>query len=344
MRLLEIIADVGHTDTLKGIADQFEITDYWWGAESEEGRRSFRMLVGDEQRQGVMDALQNVLGPSEDARIVVVPVDTVLPRPDEDEEAGRKRRVAATREELYTQIEAGTRLDTNYLLLTALSTVVAAIGLIADNVAVVVGAMVIAPLLGPNIALAFGTSLGDGALAWRALKTGLAGLGLAFGLSLSLGLAFTLSQGNGLAWPVDIPSEEIRARTDVGLDGVALALASGAAAVLSLTTGLSSTLVGVMVAVALLPPTATIGLTLGTGHPALATGAGLLLAVNVVCVILAAKVVFLAKGVRPRTWYERQKARQSTVAYLAFWAALLGVLLAVIYLRHELVVQSAGLQ
>jgi len=65
-------------------------------------------------------------------------------------------------------------------------------------------------------------------------------------------------------------------RTDVGLDSVALALASGAAAVLSLTTGVSSTLVGVMVAVALLPPTLAVGILLGDGRWELAAGAMLM--------------------------------------------------------------------
>jgi len=328
MRLIEIVADAGHTDTLSGIADQQEVTDYWWGAPADDGRRSFRMLVNDHVRQPVMDALQNVFGGSENVRIVVLPVDAYLPREAETDGHAAK----ATREELYTQIEKGARIDSNYLLLTLLSTVVASIGLIEDNVAVVVGAMVIAPLLGPNIALAFGSSLGDGDLIWEALKTGMVGLGLAFLLSLAI----------GLAWPVDIDggrvllaSSEILARTDVGLDGVALALASGAAAVLSLTTGLSSTLVGVMVAVALLPPTASMGMLVGNGHLELAAGAGLLLAVNVVCVIVSAKLVFLAKGVTPRTWYERRKARQSRLIYGVVWAALLVVLLLVLYARHR---------
>lgn len=328
MRLIEIVADAGHTDTLSSIADQHEITDYWWGAPADDGRRSFRMLVNDRSRQPVMDALQNILGASENTRIVVMPIDAVLPREEEDSQQA----AAATREELYSQIERGARIDSNFLLLTFLSTVVASIGLIEDNVAVVVGAMVIAPLLGPNIALAFGSSLGDGRLILKALKAAGAGLGLAFLLSL----------GIGLAWPVDIGrgtmllgSTEILARTDVGIDGVVLALASGAAAVLSLTTGLSSTLVGVMVAVALLPPTATLGMLAGAGHLHLAGGAGLLLAVNVVCVIVAAKLVFMAKGVKPRTWYERRKARQSTLVYGAFWVALLVVLLLVMYARHR---------
>lgn len=328
MRLIEIVADAGHTDTLSSIADQNEITDYWWGAPADDGRRSFRMLVNDHARQPVMDALQGLFAGSENVRIVVLPVDTYLPRePEDDGHAAR-----ATREELYAQIEKGARIDSNFLLLTFLSTVVAAIGLIEDNVAVVVGAMVIAPLLGPNIALAFGSSLGDGDLVWKALRAALTGLGLAFGLSM----------GIGLLWPVDIArgdmllaSSEILARTDVGLDGVVLALASGAAAVLSLTTGLSSTLVGVMVAVALLPPTATMGMLFGAGQPQLAVGAGLLLAVNVVCVIVAAKLVFMAKGVRPRTWYERRKARQSTLIYGLTWLVLLAILLAIVYARHR---------
>jgi len=95
-------------------------------------------------------------------------------------------------------------------------------------------------------------------------------------------------------------------------------------------------LVGVMVAVALLPPTATLGLMVGAGQINLAFGAGLLLAVNVVCVNLAAKVVFLFRGVRPRTWLEKRKARQSMMAYIIFWLISLAVLILAIYLRTHL--------
>ena len=133
-----------------------------------------------------------------------------------------------------------------------MSTIVAAIGLLEDNVAVVIGAMVIAPLLGPNIALSFATSLGEGKLLWSALKSNVIGMFVALILSVLI----------GLLWPLNFDSHELMARTDVGMDGIVLALVSGAAAVLSLTSGLSSALVGVMVAVAILPPTATLGLML----------------------------------------------------------------------------------
>lgn len=229
----------------------------------------------------------------------------------------------AIRETLYATIEKSTRLDVNFLILVALSTIVAAIGLIKSNVAVVIGAMVIAPLLGPNLARGLGTALGDTSLMWKAIRAN----------GVGIGLAFLLSLGIGLIWPVNIGSHELMARTDVQLDSIALALASGAAAVLSMTTGLSSVLVGVMVAVALLPPTATLGLMLGSGQYQYAIGAGLLLAVNIVCVNLVAKIVFLAKGIHPRTWWEKKKATRAMTLYLLIWVVPLVLLVAAISLR-----------
>jgi uncharacterized hydrophobic protein (TIGR00341 family) len=327
MRIIEIIANAGHLDTLAGIAEQNGVDDFWSTPPGEDGRCSYRMLVNDASRQAVIDTLQNVLGAGESARIIIQPVEAVLPRSKDDRESGKPAAGSGgqTREELYDSIQRGARLDVTYLMLVALSTVVASIGLIEDNVAVIIGAMVIAPLLGPNISLAFSASLGDMQLLWQSLKTNLAGIGLALAMSIV----------TGAVWQDKIQSSEILVRTDVGLAGVALALASGAAAVLSLVTGLSSTLVGVMVAVALLPPTATLGMMLGSGQLSLAAGAGLLLAVNVVCINLAAKLMFLYRGVKPRTWLEKSKARQSVVISIAFWFVALGLVLVAIFLRHQ---------
>ena len=327
MRLIEVIADAGNVDTILGIAAQQQASDYWPGPDTGDGRKAVRLLVRPEQTQAVLDALQSALGTGERTRIVVLPVEATLPRPAEpekDEAREAARRTASSREELYNSIERNARLDRNYFILVLLSTVVATIGLIEDNVAVVIGAMVIAPLLGPNLALALGAALGDAPLMLRALKTNIAGV------AITLVLSFLI----GLIWPVNIASHELLARTDVGLDSVALALASGAAAVLSITTGLPSVLVGVMVAVALMPPAATLGLMLGTAQFQMAIGAGLLLAVNIVSVNLAAKLVFLIQGVRPRTWFEKQKAQQSLLAYIVFWVVSLLVLIAAIVLRQ----------
>jgi len=324
MKIIEVIADAGHLDTLQALSGEPGVVNVWWSAVDDQGRRAFRLLVQPGARQAVMDTLQRLFSGTEGTRILVLPVEATLPRSDEQEESEPRHAAGPTREELYESIAKGARIDGNFLLLVALSTVVAAIGLIEDNVAVVIGAMVIAPLLGPNLALALGTALGDLDLMGQALRAGVAGA------LLALSIAFLI----GYFWPQPIESAELLARADVGLDSVALALASGAAAVLSLTTGISTVLVGVMVAVALLPPTAATGLFLGGAEFSLALDAALLFAVNVVSVNLAAKVVFLVKGVKPRTWIAKRQARQSMWLYIAIWCVTLAVLVAVIFARE----------
>ena len=332
MKLIEVVAEEGHTDTVLGIAEQQGVVDCWVSASPEDGRLSIRIVTEAESTQQVIDALHPVIGASSSARLVIINVEASLPRPpekDDDDDGGERKKkeaskTAASREELYNSIEKNARLDSNFLLLVVLSTVVAAVGLLEDNVAVVIGAMVIAPLLGPNLAQTLGVALGDRRLAWRALRTNLVGIILAVALSAAVG--FVLGG--------ELNSGELLQRTVVGLDSVTLALASGAAAVLSISTGLPSVLVGVMVAVALLPPAATMGIMLGHGELEMAAGAALLLAVNVVCVNVAGVSVFALKGVRPRTWLEQQKARQSVALNLFVWGLSLAVLIGVILLRR----------
>ncbi len=320
MRIIEVITDHGHVDTLRGIAEQQGADDIWIGQTDEDGRCSTRFLVAPEKQQAIIDTLQTVLNTAENSRLLVLPVEASLPRIEEKTEAEEKEKsnsVTRSREELYQKIAAGARLDSNFIYMVMMSTVVAAIGLLSDNVAVVIGAMVIAPLLGPNMALAFAATLGEAELLWTALKANITGLLLALLLSVVI----------GYFWPVNVNSTELMSRTFVGLDGVVLALVSGAAAVLALTAGASNSLVGVMVAVALLPPTATVGLMLGAAKFNYAGGAALLLAVNIACVNLAANIVFLFKGIKPRTWFERQKARQSITIFVIFWLMVVLILL-----------------
>ena len=122
-----------------------------------------------------------------------------------------------------------------------------------------------------------------------------------------------MSVATGALWPERLNSSEILARTDVGMAGIAVAL----------------------VAVALLPPAATLGMMLGSGQYTHAAGAGLLLAVNVVCINLSAKLMFWYQGVKPRTWLEKHRARQSFLISMLFWTVILCLLIAAIILRHQ---------
>jgi len=325
LKYVEVVADKGSADTVTAIAEKIEASDLRIGEAGQDGMRTMRLLVADDKIQSVLDSLQKILGAQPSARAVVLPVEIVLPIPSEQERKEEDAAVEA-REALYEEVEKNARLDLNFAVLVVLSTIVAAIGLIENNVAVVIGAMVIAPLLGPNLAFGLGTALGDISLMRKSALTTAAGIVM----------AVVLSVGIGMYWPFDVSSPELDARTNVGLDSVALALASGAAAALSLTTGLSSVLVGVMVAVALLPPAVALGIMLGFGDINLAFGAGLLLAINVVCVNLAIKVVFFFKGIRPRTWWEKKKAKRAMTIYILVWIVTLLILVFFIYGRQAL--------
>jgi uncharacterized hydrophobic protein (TIGR00341 family) len=324
MRVIEVITECGHTDTVQSIAEQHEL-DAWVVPTQDEQRCITRLVVRPDKQQAVLDALQGALGKLDFFRILLSPLEGALPRPTKEESEEVKRRaITLSREELYQEISSASEITSSFLYMVVLSTIVAAIGLLENNLAVIIGAMVIAPLLGPNIALSFATALGDRDLAWSSLKTNLAGLGLALIIAIPI----------GFFWPYALDTAELISRTDVGIDGIVLALASGAAAVLSLASGWSVSLVGVMVAVALLPPTATLGLMLGAGQFQNALGAGLLLAVNVVCVNLSGKIVFLLKGIKPRTWLEKRKARQSLLIYVIFWLVVLIILIVVMQVRQ----------
>lgn len=294
-------------------------------------RTTVQLLSAGDNRQDVVDAIQSALSSQSDWRLTILPVETTIPLPREEKEAiekaekDLKKRIGGrTREEIWNDVWAQAKTDQTYLGYVLLSTVVAALGMVQNNVAVVVGAMVIAPLLGPNLAFSVGVALGDRSLILRALKTNIVGIGIALALSVSI----------GLVWTIDLTAGKLISRSDVNFAGMAIALASGAAAALSLVTGVSSALVGVMVAVALLPPTAAIGLFLGAGELDLALGALLLLAVNVVSVNLAAQTVLFWRGIRPRTFSEVKESRGGRVIAAVFWIVALASLASLMWWRQ----------
>lgn len=328
-RQLEIFIPESVDKEMQALLEKHEITAWH---KSNMGKKDgvYTLYVENNLVQEVTDELQKFFKKDGRIYLAILPLETLLPKKEKDkqeeEEAKKKKKfLGISREELYEQVAKGARYDAEFMALVILSTIVAAIGLLEDNVAVVIGAMVIAPLLGPNLSLALGTTLGDTALMGKALKAN--GIGFTLSLLISIGI--------GLFWFGPLESEELLSRTNVGFAGIILAIASGAAAVLSLTSGVSSVLVGVMVAVALLPPAVTFGIMLGAAEWGNAYGAFILLAVNVVCVNLAAKSVFLLKGVKPRTWWEQKRAQKVSRFSLLIWTVTLVLLAGLIYLNQQ---------
>jgi len=292
-------------------------------------------LVDTEAVEAFMDPLQTAFAGGNAFRLLVQPLSAALPAREKPSFSAlslalleKKKPLAhrVSREELYEELADLARPDAVFLTGVVLSTVVAAIGLGGSSVAVVIAAMVIAPLLGPNMALALATTLGDGPLARRALKTTLAGILVAFLLSLLM----------GLLWKVDPRVPEIAVRSTLELKDLVLALAAGAAGALAFTSGFATGLVGVMVAVALLPPLVVFALLLAGGHTNQAMGAFSLLLANIICVNLAGVITFLLQGIRPRTWWEAERSARSSRLVLAVWILLLLLMTAFIIFWPDL--------
>jgi uncharacterized hydrophobic protein (TIGR00341 family) len=285
-----------------------------------------RMLVQAERSQSLLDLLNGDFGKEDGFRINIFDVQASLPPvPDMDQSNAdaatqRKKQKRISREELHQDLEEAAKPTKIYIAMIVLSSIVAAIGVLNNNVAVIIGAMVMAPMLGPNVALSLATTLGDLSLAKGALKTNLLGILIAAVLSIFIGSVLN----------VDPALSEISSRTHVGLMDIVLALASGAAGALSFTTAAPAVLIGVAVAVSLMPPLVTFGLLLGAGYESMALGALLLFLGNVICVNLAGVATFVAQGIFPRIWWEAERARRATAIAIALWALLLVIFIIVI--------------
>ena len=323
LRRLDIhLATNGAYDTVISAIKAAKPVDYVVYQTEQKDRSFISVFLREGMVQGLMDNLQSALEGASDWRITVCAVDATVPRLEEVNKENTQRREQSTREELYAQVASGAKLDRDYVVLVVLSTIVAAIGLNSDGVAAVIGAMVIAPLLGPILAFNLGAALGDVKLIRQGAKTLMAGITLALLVSLLLALIM----------PLDLHSRELMSRAEVRLDGLALAMAAGGAAALSLTRGSSATLVGVMVAAALLPPGAAIGLFAGSGEWGYALRSALLLSLNIASLIFSALIVFRLRNIKPRGWIEQQHAERAVWLNAGLAAGFLAIAVALILL------------
>lgn len=324
LRLVEVIAPEGYIDTVNAIADNETVIEKTILPTAIEGQSLVRLLTRASGRQRLIDELQRALNSAEHWRVSLYPVDSSMPEKKLDDEKRKERerqRTNQTREELFNGVWASATLSSDFILMSVLAATIAAAGLIQSNAAVVIGAMVLAPFLGPNIALALGAALGNIKLVARGA------------IALAVGTAIAISLGYVLAFLLraDNMTHELLLRTSVDPTSAVIALASGAAAALSLSSGTASALVGVMVAVALLPPAVTLGIAIELGYMRNTAGAAGLLLVNIAAVNLAALGIFFYRGIRPKSWLEQRVASQSILVSALVCVILVAGALAVAF-------------
>jgi uncharacterized hydrophobic protein (TIGR00271 family) len=191
--------------------------------------------------------------------------------------------------EVTDRIAEGAVLSGGYLLMTVTSAAIAILGLLLASPAVVIGAMLLSPLMGPIVRLGFSFCTVD----WRGTREALTGLGVGFGLALLVSIALTVAS------PLKEPTAEILARSRPTLFDLLVAVFSGVAGAYAVVRGKGEAVIGVAIATALMPPLAVVGFGIGTHAWRISGGALLLFFTNLVAIALAAAAVAGLSGFRP---------------------------------------------
>ena len=218
---------------------------------------------------------------------------------------------------LVERVQLHSRWDFDFVALICLSTLIASLGLVRDSAAVVIGAMLVAPLMTPLVGAGLALVQGNFLLLSSAGKTILRGFLL----------AFLLGYLTGLCLPTLDITEQMRARGSPQVLDLLVAFISGVAAAYAIgRPNLSSALPGVAIAAALVPPIATAGLALAGWEWRLAGGALLLFLTNIVAIILGTACSLWLVGIRDS---HRHGTVQRWSRPLSWGLCLLAVFLAV---------------
>ncbi|MEM7334115.1 MAG: DUF389 domain-containing protein [Chloroflexota bacterium] len=224
------------------------------------------------------------------------------------------RMTVAEREDAFVRIRHSARANIDFFMLIGLSSMIAALGLIINSPAVVIGAMLVAPLMSPIVGTGLAAVLGDIRFLRLSTTTVFRGVLLAIGVGMLAGLLH-------LNQPL---TPELMARTQPSLIDLGIALFSGLAGAFAICrSDAAGALPGVAIAAALVPPLATVGIALVGGNFGAAFGALLLFMTNFISISAATALMFLILGFRPTASQKDRQTLQMRSVRLAF--ALVGV-------------------
>jgi uncharacterized hydrophobic protein (TIGR00341 family) len=324
MRLVQVLIPVGAREAVLEALDE-EGIDY--ALFEEVGRGDFEAMVQFPVPPGGVEPVLDDLfaaGVREDAYTIVLPTETVV-----------SQRLAAlverfpglriSREELYARAEDLAPANSTFFSFLVLSTVIATTGLLLDSAATIIGAMVVAPLMGPAISASVGTILDEPRMARRGAVLQVTGLLAAVAVAAVLG--WLLQQSILIPPDLDIRTiPQVAERTSPNFLSLFLALGSGLAGAISIMRGAGSALVGVAIAVALIPPAATSGLGIAFALPGVAIAAAVLVVVNLLAINISALVLFYLSGFKPLEAGEHEAVRASVFSRIVVIAIGIAVL------------------
>lgn len=221
-------------------------------------------------------------------------------------------------QQLQAELLTESTPDSSYLILIVSSCAIATFGLLANSTAVIIGAMVIAPLMLPIRGLAFGALEGNVLLFRRGLVAVTLGTGLAVGLAWILGTLVGITSFGS----------EVLARSEPTLLDLGIAIAAGGiSGYAKVQPKISGSLAGTAIAVALMPPICVIGLGLSQANWQLSQGATLLYLTNLLGITLSCMLTFLITG------YASFRHARKVLAWIFTFTAILLIPLGISFAR-----------
>lgn len=229
-----------------------------------------------------------------------------------------------SQEEIYSKAQQFSSFTRAQWGLIAISAAIASYGLILDNLILVIGAMMLAPLLSPFVSAAVSLAVGDRSLMFDSLKAG----------SLSALVVLGISVVAVTPLPVTVTSA-MEMVVSPGLPALFLSMLVGAAAALTFTTGLRDQIAGVAVAIALVPPLAGTGIALRMTEQFLAVQAAVVALTNIIAVIVAGFLTFKFMGLSPGTYYKQKEAERIRFVVPAAFVVMILLMLPVTFLSYQ---------
>ncbi|NHN61120.1 MULTISPECIES: TIGR00341 family protein [Halorussus] len=329
MRLVQVSIPAGKRELVADVLDE-EGVDYMLTDETS-GREYTAIAyfpLPTAAVQPVLDKLQDA-GLGEDPHAVIIDAETDVSRQYEELERRYSEEnpdaTTIAREEIRTEAREMTPEFPTFVAMTVISAVVATAGMLLDSPAVVVGSMVIAPLIGPAMGASVGTVLGDRQLFRRGVKYQFIG-----GFSaIAAATLFAVVVRYGFLVPPEtdiLGISQVSGRLTPDFLSLAVALGAGAAGVLSLASGVSVAIVGVMIAAALVPPAAAVGIAIAWWQPMAAVSSFVLVLVNILSINLAGLAVLWYLDYGPKNLFEHDQTRSALFKRAGVLVAAIGLL------------------
>jgi uncharacterized hydrophobic protein (TIGR00341 family) len=244
-----------------------------------------------------------------------------------NEKVKKPKKIPQFIEELMPLTEPFVKFKKDLLIMIVIASIVALVGFYNNNPAVIIGAMLISPLLGPITAFSFNAAIGR---PFKMLHAAFSGFLLILAVVATSAILTSITS-KIITLPI---THEIITRTASSPIDVIISILLGIAGGIAMVSTLPGILVGVAIAASLVPPAVVTGIGLALLNWNIFSGSFLLTSSNIIGLILGSMIVFLLRGITPRRYHEKAKAKKYLIATILIFVGL-GVLLALSSIKWQ---------